>query len=192
MIPLLMNNIIKLRTRYELMLETEKAERQKKLCLLTVALAAILAGVCLMFVGCTTAKPNGGLPSPQFISDTVRDGVQLGLAIWPDAKDDVGKATGVVCGLAETTTNLASINPQLVVSALEKANITNRNAIIIVNGSIIVWNRAWSYFDPSVITNQTEVHDYANAFCQGMRSGTGQTASKNLKAQQLPPHLNVK
>lgn len=151
----------------------------------------LLPLVVLMLAGCGT--PPKGVPTPQFVSETVRDGVQLGLAIWPDAKPDVAKATEAVCGIARATTNLANINPELLVNALAKANVTNRNAIIIVNGSIVVWNRVWAYLDPAVITNQTEIHDYANAFCEGMRSGQGQSVgNKNLNASKLPPHLSIK
>jgi len=173
-----MNNIIKLRTRYELMLETEKAERQKKLCLLTVALAAVLAGVCLMFVGCAG---NPAMSHAAFTA-AVTLGEQIGLETHPEATPHVRAAVPVVCAVANGT----NVTPSEIVKALEAANVTNVTARLIINGSLSLLNVVVS----GLSTNDTEIRLYGKDLCNGMQAGLPPGNPALLKAAKpLPPHL---
>lgn len=130
------------------------------------------------------------MPTPAFVSDTVRDGVSVGLAIYPDATADMTKAATVVCAAASASTNLVNINPGNLVAAMQAAGVTNQNAKIIASGVIVVWNRVWAYFEPGGLTNTAVISDYANSLCTGMKAGLPPTgAMATAKKRALPPHL---
>lgn len=172
-------NIIPLRTRYSALLEPEKNDRQRKLCLLTVALASILAGVCLLFMGCT--GPNQGPMTHAAFTAAVTLGEQIGLETHPEATPYVRAAVPVVCAVANGT----NVTPAEIVKALEAANVTNVTAKLIINGGLAIFNVVVT----GLGTNQTEIRAYGQDLCDGMRAGLPPESAMARKASLLPPHL---
>lgn len=175
-----MNKIIRLRFRHQLAQEWNRSSAAHKL---RVALWSFAAGLLMLGVlfltGCV---PGGGGTNPWLtpaaITGDVRDTVQLGLVVYPKAKEEVAIARDVICNAAGNT----NFSSAVILDSLEKAGITNSNSKIIVNGVLFIWNRV----EPLVGTN---VHIYAEAVCLGMREGTGVNLSAAKSAKPLPPHL---
>ncbi len=172
-------NIIQLKTRHSLNLQLEKSYQQRRLCLLTVSIATILAAVCLLFLsGC------GTIQSPitiQAFQSTVTISEQFAIESHPEVVPEIRAATGIVCAEAAKT----NTSPAGLVAAVNAANLSATGKLI-VNSSLAVYNVVYA----AVGTNQAVIHEYENALCAGMQGGLPpENATVQRKAILLPPHL---
>ena len=143
----------------------------------TIKLGLLCISIMLL-AGCAS---NPAITHAAF-TQAVTLGEQIGLETHPEATPYVRAAVPVVCSVANGT----NVSPAEIVSALEKAGVTNVTAKIIINGSLALFNVAVS----GLITNQTEVRLYAQDLCNGMQAGLPLGNPKHgLTAKVLPPHL---
>jgi len=140
----------------------------------------LFSALCL--TGCVKGPgPNPWL-TPAAITGDVRDAVQIGLIIYPKAKEEVDLAGVIICKEFGNT----NFTTATVTEAVEKAGLTNAGAKLIIQGVLLIWHRA----EPLVGTN---IHTYGEAVCLGYREGTGTNLTKKERAKSmpraLPPHL---
>jgi len=139
-----------------------------------------------MICGCKTSGP---LMTPAALSAYVAAGAQIGVEAYPQAKPGVLLARDVFCASAAQT----NINPNQIVADLGAAGITNNQAMIIVNGVILIYETAIS----QVGTNASKAQPYLQAACTGLTQAfpPTMTAVERVKGggsphqKPLPPHL---
>lgn len=176
-------NIIKLRTPYQIRVESERVENQRAFCIRVMIACSILGGICLLLMtGCSTAQ---GPISHAAFTAAVTIGEQIALETHPEATPYLRIAVPVVCSVANGT----NVSPAAIVAALEAANVTNRTTRLIINSSLTLFNVVITG-----ATNQSEVRVYAQDLCNGMISGLPPTGRERAlvghrPSKPLPPHL---
>lgn len=142
------------------------------------SLSVLMLG--LLLAGCTSQ--NQGPMSHAAFTAAVTLGEQIGLETHPEAVPYVRAAVPVVCAVANGT----NVSPAEIVAALEKANVTNATAKLIINGSLSLLNIVVA----GVGTNETEIRLYGKDLCNGMQAGLPtENSTHALMLKSLPPHL---
>jgi hypothetical protein len=145
-----------------------------------VCIGAILV-LLLILTGCgTTANPALG---PAALQASVTLGTEIATDRHPELVPQFRLAGTAACAVADGT----NIAPAEMVSAMDKAGITNLLARDIMNGFLATYNVAYVY----VGTNFDRFRPYSRALCDGIRMGLPPEGPPQpmAKRKELPPHL---
>jgi hypothetical protein len=125
------------------------------------------------------------------VTGIVSAGTSFGIAQYPQAVPGVRIGRAVICSAANST----NIQPQQVVDALNTAGVTNQYAMLIVNGSLAVYDTLFASYGAGWVNNQAALKGYLSAVCAGLNQALGQAIilerRRQIGIRRLPPHLHT-
>jgi hypothetical protein len=139
-----------------------------------------------ILAGCTSPVGKAVL-SPAMVQVAVETGVSFGSSKYPAAVPYLRIADSVICSAADST----NIEPAQIVAAVEAAGVvsaTNAEAVLILNGSLAIYETVFDAYGTNWIANQPVLQGYLKSVCDGISAGlppAGMAASRRA----LKPHI---